>query len=307
MSVNNLEKVIEQTVQDIKSMDTIQGNTNVAKTVAKTILYYITHTKPHNLGKFVAEIKMHGEELANARLNEPLAVNAVAFIIKDLDKCETQQQIRIKALERVEKFFKYIDESYEVIRLNACNLLKGHKTYFVHSGSALVRDILVKIHQEDPEILVITSEMNPGNQGRIVSQKLYEAGVNVLHISDAALGAIFLDPRYPKPDIAIVGSEGFTINGDLVGRVGTFNTALAAKASGVPLYIATQFMKVDMRLNDGLLAVEQRDKDEVWAGRPEGIDILNPAFDFVPEEYITGGYITEKGLIETGEIKKFLA
>lgn len=299
------EKEVQKVIQDIKDLK-IQGNTNIAKTVAKTILDYITHYRPHSFEHFVQQIKLLSSELANARPNEPLSVNAVAFITKDIEKCTSQQEIRIKVIDRIQNFFKYIDESYEIIRVNAVNLLQGHKVFFTHCHSSLSRDILIWISETNPDILVINDETRPLYQGRITATKLSEAKVKVLHTVDSAVASVFLDSKYPKPEVVVVGCDGITIDGGLVNKVGTLNIALAAKEAGVPFYAVTQSMKIDLRTMNDEVNIEQRDKDEVWKERPSNIEILNPAFDLVPAKYITGGYITEKGLLKPEDFQSFV-
>jgi ribose 1,5-bisphosphate isomerase len=307
MSGNHLELEIQKTIQDIKDLKKVQGNTNVAKTVAKTLLNYITHSKPHDVKRFVDQIKEYGHDLSHARPNEPLSVNAVAFITKDLEKCENQQQVRIKAIERIEKFFKYIDESYEVIRVNATNLLKGYNIFYTHCHSSLARDVIIRVHEFNGKVKVINDETRPLYQGRITAAKLSEAGIPVTHVVDSAAGSIFLDDRYPTPHVALVGSDGVTIDGGLINKVGTYNVALAAYEAKIPFYAVTQFMKIDFRSHKGKLQIEMRDNDEIWDKPPKGVEILNPAFDLVPGKYITGGFITEKGLIKPEEIRNYLS
>jgi ribose 1,5-bisphosphate isomerase len=297
------EKEVEQVIQDIKDLK-VQGNTNIAKTVGKTLLDYVTHTKVHNYPEFLVKLKGYANELAHARPNEPMTVNAVSFIMKDIEKCENQSQVRIKFVERIENFFKYIDESYEIIRSNAVNLLRGHSTFYTHCHSSLTRDVLIAINQVNPGILVINDETRPLYQGRITATKLAKAGVRVLHTIDSAAASVLMDPRYPTPEVVIVGCDGITVNGDFINKVGTLNIALAASEMGIPLYAITQSMKIDFRSANQQLEIEQRAKDEVWKDRPEGVEILNPAFDFIPSKFVTGGFITEKGLMLPEDFKK---
>lgn len=301
------EHDIEKVIQDIKDLKKIQGNTNIAKTAAKALLDYATHTKVHSFPHFLETLKRLGKELSEVRINEPLAVNAVAFILKDIEKCENQQQVRIKIIERVRDFFKYIDESYEIVRMNAVSLLKEHKAFYTHCHSSLARDVLIRINQINPGILVINDETRPLYQGRITAERLVNENVKVLHTIDSAAASVFLDPRYPTPEVVLVGCDGISINGDLVNKVGTYNVALAAKEANIPFYVVTQSMKLDLRSVNKPLEIEQRDGDEIWKERPEKVEILNPAFDLVPARFITGGYITERGLMkpeEFGDIAK---
>jgi ribose 1,5-bisphosphate isomerase len=301
------EKELQQLIQDIKDLK-IQGNTNIAKSAAKGILEYITHAKAENFSEFVGKVKDYAMQLANARPNEPLAYNAMTFLLKDISESDTQQQIRIKAIERIENFFKYLDESFEIIRLNAVNLLKGHTTFMTDCHSSLARDTLIRINELHPQMRVINTETRPLYQGHITATKLAEAGVEVIHIIDSAVASFILDKRYPTPEVIIVGSDGITLNGSLVNKVGTYNLALAAAEAGIPFYVVTQSMKVDPRsANEEEFPIELRKPEEVWPDAPKGVEIINPAFDLVPAKFITGGYITEKGLMRPEEFKAIMA
>lgn len=295
------EKDLYKIIKDIKELK-VQGNTNIAKVSAKAILDYITHAKASTYSEFVNKVKSFCFEFANARPNEPLTYNAMTFIVNALDESENQQQARVKTIERIENFFSYIDESYEIIRTNAVNLLKGHTTFMTHCHSSLVRDVLIRIAQINSNIQVINTETRPLYQGRITAKKLSEAGVNVIHIVDSAVSSFILDQKYPNPEVVLVGSDGITIQGDLINKVGTLNLAIAAKVAKIPFYVVSQSMKLDLRSSKPeLIKIELRKPEEIWPDVPERVRIINPAFDLVPAKYITGGYITEKGLLEPKE------
>jgi len=298
------EKEVEKVVADIKALK-IQGNTNIAKTIAKTLLDYTSTSRARTVSELIERLKRLGLELAYARTNEPLSVNAVAFMLRGIEECADKSEIRERFIDRIDNFFRYIDESYEIIRINAVNLLQGHRTFFTHCHSSLARDVLIRIYNLKNDIVVINDETRPRYQGRITAHKLAKAGVPLIHTVDSATASIFLDSRYPKPEIVLVGCDGISLTGDLVNKVGTLNVALAAREAGIPLYVVSQSMKIDMRSAQNSMDIEQRDPDEVWKARPDTIQILNPAFDYVPAKYITGGYITEKGLMHPEDFAMF--
>jgi ribose 1,5-bisphosphate isomerase len=301
-----VDKDIQNLIKEIKELK-IQGNTNIAKSSAKGLLEFVTHAKVNNLADFILKIKKYAIELAEARPNEPLAFNAMTFIIKDIEKCDTHQQVRVRLIERIESFFNYIDESYEIIRQNAFDLIKGYDIYMTHCHSSLVRDVLIKIHKFNPKIKVINTETRPMYQGRITAKKLSDEGVEVLQIVDSATSSILLDQRYSKPDVILVGSDGVTVDGDLINKIGTYNIAIAAKEAGIPVYVLTQSMKLDLRSSKKVdFEIELRDVKEIWEKPPKNVSLLNPAFDLVPAKYITGGYITEKGVLKPSEFKNFI-
>lgn len=300
------EKDAYKVIDDIKSLK-IQGNTNIAKTVAKTLLDYVTHTKVIEFEDFIEKVKDLAVKLSTVRENEPFSLNIVSFLLRDLGKCENQAQVRIKFIERIENFFRYLDDSYEVIRTAGADVLSPYRVIYTHCHSALAREILIRLNSlHGGEFTVINDETRPRFQGRITATKLAEAGVKVIHVVDSAATTMILDDRYLRPDAVLVGCDGITINGDLINKVGTYNIALAAKEAKIPFFVVSQTMKIDLRSIDGELLIEQRDPSEVWEEGQKNIQVLNPSFDFVPAKYITGGYITEKGILKPNDFKDLI-
>ena len=111
--------------------------------------------------------------------------------------------------------------------------------------------------------------------------------------------------------MVIVGADRIAMNGDVANKIGTYTSALAAKAKGIPFYVAAPTATIDPKCPAGsAIPIEERSGDEVrytwgWsdAGEfirvrtvPETSPARNPAFDVTPAELITG-IITEKGII----------
>ena len=113
-------------------------------------------------------------------------------------------------------------------------------------------------------------------------------------------------------DLAIVGTDRVTANGDVCNKIGTYLKALAAHDNGVPFYVALPSPTIDFSIDDGIrqIPIEQRSADEVatMTGRtadgrvetvrvvPEGSPVANYAFDVTPARLVTG-LITERGLL----------
>ena len=75
-----------------------------------------------------------------------------------------------------------------------------------------------------------------------------------------------------------------------------------AKRFDIPFYVAAPYSTFDMDININDTVIEERDPDEVihyGSCRicPKGTEVINPAFDIVPNDLITG-IITEKGIID---------
>ena len=73
-----------------------------------------------------------------------------------------------------------------------------------------------------------------------------------------------------------------------------------AKQHGIPFYVAAPLSTFDLQSNPQDVVIEQRNGSEVTGigdkkTAPDGINVINPAFDMTPPELITG-IITEKGI-----------
>ncbi len=182
---------------------------------------------------------------------------------------------------------------------------------FVDYGSAL--SPVYKAHSEGKNIFVYADETRPRSQGaRLTAWELHEEGVPHTIIPDNA-GAWLMSQG--KVDIMITGADRIASNGDTANKIGTFEKALAAKALGIPFYIAAPLSTLDMNCKTGKdIPIEERSPDEVlFAEGPDesgvmrkirlaspGSGAFNPAFDVTPAELITG-IITEKGVTDASQ------
>jgi methylthioribose-1-phosphate isomerase len=114
-------------------------------------------------------------------------------------------------------------------------------------------------------------------------------------------------------DLAIVGTDRVTANGDVCNKIGTYLKALAAHDNRVPFYVALPSPTIDFTVDDGVsqIPIEQRAADEVatMTGRtadgrietvrvvPEGTPVANYAFDVTPSRLVTA-LITERGVLK---------
>jgi len=146
---------------------------------------------------------------------------------------------------------------------------------------------------------VIVPETRPLLQGsRLTAWELTRAGVPCTIIADSMIAS-----RLRRGDVScvMVGADRIAANGDVANKIGTYGLALAARAQGVPFYVAAPSSTVDPATPDGSrIPIEERAPDEllVWSGRrtaPAGVAVWNPAFDVTPAELITA-IITDRGL-----------
>lgn len=152
---------------------------------------------------------------------------------------------------------------------------------------------------------VVVPETRPLLQGsRLTAWELTKSGVQCTLIGDGMIAS-----RLRLGDVAcvIVGADRIAANGDVANKIGTYGLALAARAHGIPFYVAAPTSTLDLATPNGAaIPIEQREASEVssWRGArtaPVGMKVWNPAFDMTPAELITG-IITDRGIFKPNEI-----
>jgi methylthioribose-1-phosphate isomerase len=147
---------------------------------------------------------------------------------------------------------------------------------------------------------VYADETRPLLQGaRLTAWELEAAGVDVTVICDNMASFVMKQGRVQA---ALVGCDRVAANGDVANKIGTSGVAILARHYGIPLYVFAPLSTVDLACPSGAeIHIEERPAEEVtekWYARrmaPEGVKVLNPAFD-VTEAGLVTAIVTEKGI-----------
>ncbi|MBR0058995.1 MAG: S-methyl-5-thioribose-1-phosphate isomerase [Methanobrevibacter sp.] len=148
-------------------------------------------------------------------------------------------------------------------------------------------------------INVICDETRPRGQGASLSVwEMQQEKIPVKLIPDVASGFLMSQGKIDK---VVIGADRIA-KGGVVNKIGSFMVAMAAKQHDVPFYVAAPLSTFDFDASIFDTVIEERDGDEVryYGGAricPEGTEVINPAFDITPSEFITG-IITENGIID---------
>jgi len=165
-------------------------------------------------------------------------------------------------------------------------------------------------HDRGLPVHVWVDETRPRNQGAsLTAWELGHHGVPHTVIPDNTGGHLM---QRGMVDLAIVGTDRVTADGDVCNKIGTYLKALAARDNGVPFYVALPSPTVDFGVHDGIreIPIEQRGPEEVTdvTGRtadgrietvrivPDGSPVANYGFDVTPARLVTG-LITERGVL----------
>ena len=166
----------------------------------------------------------------------------------------------------------------------------------VDYGTAL--GVIRAARDSGKNINVICDETRPRGQGASLSVwEMQQENIPVKLIPDVASGFLMSQGKIDK---VVIGADRIA-KGGVVNKIGSFMVAMAAKQHDVPFYVAAPLSTFDMDASIFDTVIEERDGDEVryYGGAricPKGTEVINPAFDITPKEFITG-IITENGII----------
>ncbi|RLI39126.1 S-methyl-5-thioribose-1-phosphate isomerase [Candidatus Bathyarchaeota archaeon] len=153
------------------------------------------------------------------------------------------------------------------------------------------------------EVRVIATETRPLLQGaRLTAYELLKDGIKVLLITDNMVGYVMAKGMV---DLVIVGADRIVRDG-VFNKIGTYGIAILAKEHGVPFYVAAPTSTLDLARSSEDVIIEERPPEEVTnigpvRIAPEGVEVLNPAFDFTPMRYVTA-IVTEDGIFKPSEL-----
>ncbi|MDI6916924.1 MAG: S-methyl-5-thioribose-1-phosphate isomerase [Thermoplasmatales archaeon] len=218
------------------------------------------------------------------------------------------------AKNSAEKYVEKLVNECRAIGVHGGKLIKNNYRILTHCNAGALATVdygtaLAPIrfaHYNKKKIFVWVDETRPRLQGMLTSWELLNENIKHRVISDNAAGYFM---RKKEIDMVIVGADRIARNGDFANKIGTYEKAVLAKENSIPFYVAAPISTFDFGLRNGeSIKIEERNEDEVLfiKGKrvaPEKAKAFNPAFDVTPSKYVTG-YITEKGVLRSEEIKR---
>ncbi|MBR0085615.1 MAG: S-methyl-5-thioribose-1-phosphate isomerase, partial [Lachnospiraceae bacterium] len=166
-------------------------------------------------------------------------------------------------------------------------------------GTALA-PVYIALENGWDDLHVYCDETRPLLQGaRLSAFEMQTAGVDTWLLCDNMAS---ITMKRGKIDIIFVGCDHVAANGDFANKIGTSGVAILAKHYGIPIYCCAPSSTIDMNIKSGdEIVIEERAPEEVtemWYAKrmaPEGVKVVNPAFDVTDHTLVTG-IITEKGI-----------
>ncbi len=270
MNKKEKKKRFDQIVKGIKEIK-IQG----AKNIAKKALYAYS----------LFPTKSSKRKLLSLRPTEPLLSNV-------LDRAEKQSY---------KELLEHFDNSQEKINKNAFKLIKKGDVIFTHCHSTSVVGALIYAKKHKKKFEVYNTETRPLFQGRKTSKELRAARIKVTQFVDsAAMIALTKKQDTQGVDKVFIGADALLKEG-VINKVGSGMFSKIAYDNKIQVYVLADSWKYSRKK----LEMEQRNLREVWKGvaKKLGINVKNPAFEFVPKKYISA-VVSELGVLSYNEFLK---
>ncbi len=239
----------------------------------------------------------------------PTAVNlawGLERIMSVAASCGTASQVRESVVAEAKSMAERDVEINRSMGRNGSALFEDNDTVMTHCNAGALATVgygtalgVIRAAKESGKnVRVIATETRPVQQGsRLTAFELMHDGFDVSLIPDTAVGYSMANGLVDK---VVVGADRIVKTGHVFNKIGTYQVAAMAKRHGIPFYVAAPLSTFDMKSSHRDVIIEMRKGAEVTGtgdGRtaPDGVSVINPAFDMTPPELIAG-IITERGI-----------
>lgn len=265
-----------------------------------------------NRPDFLGTLAKMRDDLISAR---PTAVNLAWAANKLFARAKELNQLEYKPVNIIPELEKLAIKIYEddiavnkrmgrygaeVLPKEAIVLTHCNAGALATCGWGTALGVVREAHKQGKVKMVYSDETRPLLQGaRLTAFELCEDKIPVTVITDNMAAWTM---KTKGINVVVVGADRIAANGDTANKIGTYGVALAAKAHGIPFYIAAPVSTFDFSISNGSqIPIEERKGEEVKQFRsettaPAAALTFNPAFDVTPNELIAG-IITEYGVI----------
>ena len=242
----------------------------------------------------------------------PTAVNlawGLEKIMKITKTGKTVDEIRRSVIETAKQMAEDDVQINMSIGKNGSELFNESDTIMTHCNAGALATVgygtalgVIRATKESGKnIKVIATETRPVQQGsRLTAFELKYDNIDVSLIPDTAVGYTMANGLVNG---VVVGADRILQTGHVFNKIGTYQVATMAKQHDIPFYVAAPLSTFDLESSPEDVIIEQRKSSEVTGigdkkTAPDGIDVINPAFDMTPPELISG-IITENGVVKS--------
>jgi len=244
------------------------------------------------------------------KATRPTAVNLFWAVDRILSKARNTkgdtQSLRLVVISEAQRM---ADEDVEVnqrIGKHGAKLISDGDVILTHCnagrlatvdyGTALA--VVRAAWEEGKRVSVIADETRPKLQGATLTvYELMRDGIPATLVTDNMAGYAMSKGLISK---VIVGADRI-VQDAVINKIGTYTIAILAHEHGIPFYVAAPVSTFDLSRRSEAVIIEERSPSEVTHVRtvriaPEGVKVMNPAFDVTPLKYVDA-IICEKGVL----------
>ena len=239
----------------------------------------------------------------------PTAINLAWGLDKIMHVAEqstTVDEIRTNVVETAKKMAEEDIQINMAMGKNGSELFNDNDTIMTHCnagalatvGYGTALGVIRATKDSGKNIKVIATETRPVQQGsRLTAFELKHDEIDVSLIPDTAVGYTMANGLVNK---IVVGADRILRTGHVYNKIGTYQIATMAKQHNIPFYVAAPLSTFDMKSNPQDVIIEQRKASEVTGigdkkTAPDGINVINPAFDMTPPEMVAGIITEQRG------------
>lgn len=192
-------------------------------------------------------------------------------------------EIKKKLIERGRYFAETSKRARATIAEQGERFIRPGFTVLCHGHSRVVLSVLRKAAASGRQFHVIVTEGRPDETGLTMARALEDLKISVTVVLDSGVGYCM-----ERVDMVLVGAEGVVESGGIINKLGTYTAALAAKAHGVPVYVAAESYKFArlFPLAQKDLPVERKAM-ALSPLLPASVTVDNPSRDYTPSGLIT--------------------
>jgi methylthioribose-1-phosphate isomerase len=254
-------------------------------------------TKGRDFDRFIVKVEAAAQQIARAR---PTAVNlswGVERVLARVQQTMSIDEARQAALAEAQRIANEDAAACHALGDHGASLIPDRFTVLTHcnAGALACREwgtalgVIRSAVQAGKEVRVVACETRPLLQGsRLTAWELDQDGIKVTVIPDSAAAYLM---RKGMIGCVLVGADRITHDA-VFNKVGTYMHAVCARAHGIPFYVAAPLSTFDPESAEEEIVIEDRGRDEVatFGGKvlvPDGVPVLNPAFDATPLSLVT--------------------
>jgi ribose 1,5-bisphosphate isomerase len=284
------------TVVERVRTDVIGGAADTAREIVQALKQLTQDSQATSPEQLVAELEEAAVDVLRVMPTLAPPINALHRVLgrveAELNAGGSTSSVKTAAIQAMDHFTGWAASAIGKVAQYGAELIQDGDVIFTYSMSSTVWKIFHLAKSQGKSFEVIVTESRPANEGLWTVDEMLAADIPVSVSIDACIGELI-----PQANRVFVGADAISSHGVSLCKVGTYPTALVAKAHGVPFYVAADSLKFDTSSLLGLSPrVDPLHRQEVLGEKYSEVPVVGHLFDQTPPELVSA-IITELGLL----------